>query len=183
MTQQFVIDQEDATVQVQLARATLDRALAEIPERSLDQQLALAETRAKRLTLYAPIDGRVLNVRVQPGEEVGVGPVWVLGDTSRMQRVAEIYETDIGEVSVGQSATVSSRALLKPISGRVARVGNMVFKNDVLNVDPAARADARVVECVDRSLSAAARRAPEEILPSTRLLPHRGAMKPGSRRR
>jgi HlyD family secretion protein len=146
MTQQFVIDQEDATVQVQLARATLDRALAEIPERSLDQQLALAETRTKRLTLYAPIDGRVLNVRVQPGEEVGSGPVLVLGDTSRMRVVAEVYETDIGEVSVGQSATVSSRALLNPISGRVAGVGSMVFKNDVLNVDPAARADARVVE-------------------------------------
>jgi HlyD family secretion protein len=41
---------------------------------------------------------------------------------------------------------VSSRALLNPISGRVAGVGSMVFKNDVLNVDPAARADARVVE-------------------------------------
>jgi len=49
-------------------------------------------------------------------------------------------------VSVGQSATVSSRALPKPINGHVVRVGNMVFKNDVLNVDPAARADARIVE-------------------------------------
>jgi len=26
------------------------------------------------------------------------------------------------------------------------RIGNMVYKNDVLNVDPAARADARVVQ-------------------------------------
>jgi HlyD family secretion protein len=72
--------------------------------------------------------------------------VLVLGDTSRMRVVAEVYETDIAEVSVGQAATVSSRALRNPISGRVARLGNMVSKNDVLNVDPAARADARVVE-------------------------------------
>ena len=146
MRQQFTIDQEDAAVQVQVARATLDRALAEIPQRSLEQQLALAEARLKRLALYAPIDGRVLNVRVRPGEEVGSGPVLVLGDTSRMRVVAEVYETDIGHVSVGQSATVSSRALPKPINGHVVRVGNMVFKNDVLNVDPAARADARIVE-------------------------------------
>jgi HlyD family secretion protein len=146
MRQQFVIDQEDASVQVQVARATLDRALAEIPQRSLEQQLALAEARLKRLALYAPIDGRVLNVRVRAGEEVGSGPVLVLGDTSRMRVVAEVYETDIGAVKVGQSATVSSRALPKPISGRVARLGNMVAKNDVLNVDPAARADARIVE-------------------------------------
>jgi HlyD family secretion protein len=143
---QFAVDQEDATVQVQVAHATLERSVAEIPQRSLDQQLALAEARANRLTLYAPIDGRVLNVRVRPGEEVGSGPILVLGDTTRMRVVAEVYETDIAQVSVGQSATVSSRALPKPINGRVARIGNMVFKNDVLNVDPAARADARVVE-------------------------------------
>jgi HlyD family secretion protein len=146
LRQQFLIDQEDAAVQVQVAHATLERSVAEIPQRSLDQQLMLAEARAKRLTLFAPIDGRVLNVRVRPGEEVGSGPILVLGDTSRMRVVTEVYETDISQVSVGQSATVSSRALQKPISGRVAAVGNMVFKNDVLNVDPAARADARVVE-------------------------------------
>ena len=118
-------------------------------------------------------------MRVQPGEEVGSGPVLVLGDTSRMRVVAEVYETDIGEVSVGQSATVSSRALLKPISGRVARVGSMVFKNDVLNVDPAARADARVVEVwIDLDPLPLAE---PSISPSTCLLPHRGAMKPRSR--
>ena len=141
-------------MQVQVAYAALERSVAEIPQRSLEQQLALAETRANRLTLFAPIEGRVLNVRARPGEEVGSGPVLVLGDTSRMRVVAEVYETDIGQVSVGQSATVSSRALPKPINGRVARIGNMVFKNDVLNVDPAARADARIVE-MDRSRSAA----------------------------
>ena len=143
---QFVVDQEDAAVQVQVAKATLERSAAEFPQRSLNQQLMLTETRAKRLTLYAPIDGRVLNVRVRPGEEVGTGPILVLGDTSRMRVVAEVYETDIARVSVGQTATVSSRALPQSISGRVARIGNMIFKNDVLNVDPAARADARVVE-------------------------------------
>ena len=146
LKQQFTVDQEDADVQVQVAYATLERASAEIPQRSLDQQLALAEARAKRLTLYAPIDGRVLNVRVRPGEEVGSGPILVLGDTSRMRVVAEVYETDIAQVSIGQSATASSRALPKPIGGKVARIGNMINKNDVLNVDPAARADARVVE-------------------------------------
>jgi HlyD family secretion protein len=146
LKEQFNIDQRDAQAQLRVALATKELALAEIPERSLNQQLHLAVERAKRLTLYAPIDGLVLNVRVRPGEEVGSGPVLVLGDTSRMRVVAEVYETDIAQVSIGQSATVSSRALPKPISGRVARVGNMVFKNDVLNVDPAARADARVVE-------------------------------------
>jgi HlyD family secretion protein len=146
LNRQFDIDQIDAAVQIQLARVMLERMQAEFPIASLERQIALAETRARRLTLYAPVDGRILNVRVKPGEEIGSGPILTMGDTERMRAVAEVYETDIAQVRVGQAATVNSRALSKPISGKVARIGNMVFKNDVLNVDPAARADARIVE-------------------------------------
>jgi HlyD family secretion protein len=119
---------------------------AEIPIASLERQIALADARAKRLTLYAPVDGHILNVRVKPGEQIGSGAILTMGDTDGMRAVAEVYETDIAEVRVGQNATITSRALPKPITGKVTRIGNMVFKNDVLNVDPAARADARVVE-------------------------------------
>jgi HlyD family secretion protein len=146
LQRQFEHDKIDAAVQVQLARATLERMQVEFPTASLERQIALAEARAKRLTLYAPVDGRILNVRVKPGEEIGSSPILAMGNTERMRAVAEIYETDIAQVRVGQSATVKSRALPNPISGKVVRIGNMVFKNDVLSVDPAARADARVVE-------------------------------------
>jgi HlyD family secretion protein len=139
-------EKTDAAVQVDIAQTSLDQVPRQFPIASLERQIAAAEIRAKRLTLYAPCDCRVLNIRVKPGEEVGVGPILVVGDTERMRAVAEVYETDIGRVRVGQLAEISSRALPKPIKGRVARIGNMVFKNDVLNVDPAARADARVVQ-------------------------------------
>jgi HlyD family secretion protein len=69
-----------------------------------------------------------------------------MGDTSRMRAVAEVYETDIARVRLGQGATITSRALDRPVTGKVVEIGRMIFKNDVLNVDPAARADARVVE-------------------------------------
>jgi HlyD family secretion protein len=143
---QFEIDQAHAAVQIKLSRAMLDRMQAEFPIASLERQIALADARAKRLTLYAPVDGRILNVRVKPGEQIGSGAILTMGDTDGMRAVAEVYETDIAQVRVGQNATITSRALPKPITGRVSRIGNMVFKNDVLNVDPAARADARVVE-------------------------------------
>jgi HlyD family secretion protein len=146
LKRQFEIDRVDAAVQIQLARAMLARMETEYPIASLERQIALAESRAKRLTLTAPIDGRVLNVRVKPGEEISSGPILTLGDTARMRAVAEVYETDIARVRIGQSASISSRVLAKPISGKIVRIGNLVFKNDVLNVDPAARADARIVE-------------------------------------
>jgi HlyD family secretion protein len=143
---QFVIDKISADVQIRMAQATLERMQAEVPLASIARQIALADARAKRLTLVAPIDGRILNVLVKPGEAITTGPILAMGDTDRMRTVAEVYETDIARVKVGQAARVSSRALAKPISGKVVRIGNMIFKNDILNVDPAARADARVVE-------------------------------------
>src|SRR5262245_55494441 len=130
LQRQFEIDKIDAAVQIQLARATAERAQTEFPIASLERQIALAEARAKRLTLYAPVDGRILNVRVKPGEEIGSGPILNMGNTERMRTVAEIYETDIAHVRVGQDAVVKSRALPKPLSGKVVRIGNMVFKND-----------------------------------------------------
>jgi HlyD family secretion protein len=143
---QFDVDQLDAKVQITMARAQLERAEAEIPIASLERQIVAADARAHRLTLYAPIDGRILNIKILPGEEVGGGPVLIMGDTEGMRAVAEVYETDVSKVRIGQLATISSRALPHPIAGKVVRIGDMVFKNDVLNVDPAARADARVVE-------------------------------------
>lgn len=143
---QFEIDQADGEIQVAQARAGLERAKAEIPVASLERQLALSDAKARKLTLLAPIDGRILNIMVRPGEQVGNAAILTMGDTSVMRVVAEVYETDIGRVQIGQSAKVTSRALQQPVTGKVVQIGHMVFKNDVLNVDPAARADARVVE-------------------------------------
>jgi HlyD family secretion protein len=146
LRQQFEVDKIDAEVQVKVARAQLVRNEAEFPIASLESQIAVAQSRARRLTLYAPVDGRILNIKVKPGEDIGTGPLLTMGDTSRMRAVAEIYETDIGQIRIGQKATAASRALSDPLTGRIVRIGNMIFKNDVLNVDPAARADARVIE-------------------------------------
>jgi HlyD family secretion protein len=146
LQQQFEFDKRSSQIQVDLMKATLARARADFPIASLEKQVKLADTRAHNLTLYAPIDGRVLNVLVRPGENVGTGPVLTLGDTSKMRVVAEIYETDIGRVQLGERATITSRALAKRQGGKVVRIGEMVFKNDVLHTDPAARTDARIVQ-------------------------------------
>ena len=146
LQQQFEFDKRSGQIQIDLMKATLARAQADFPIASLAKQVELADTRAHNLTLYAPISGRVLNVLVRPGENVGTGPVLTLGDTSKMRVVAEIYETDIGRVQLGERATITSRALTKPQGGKVVRIGDMVFKNDVLHTDPAARTDARIVQ-------------------------------------
>jgi HlyD family secretion protein len=62
--------------------------------------------------------------------------------------VTEVYETDIGRVRLGQPATITSRngAFPGTLTGTVAEIGLQIAKNDVIDDDPAANADARVVE-------------------------------------
>jgi HlyD family secretion protein len=119
-----------------VAAAALQRAQAEL-------QLSMVR---------APIDGHVLEIHAREGERVDEFGILELGDTSVMYAVAEVYETDIGRVQVGQLAEIRSMALPHPLRGEVERIGLKIGKKDVLSTDPVADADARVVE-VDIRLS------------------------------
>lgn len=121
---------DDAEAAVRAARAVLQAARAE---------LELSVVRA-------PIAGRVLEVHARAGERVGEQGVLEIGRTDEMFAVAEVYETDIGQVRVGQRAVVTSPALDTPLEGVVESVGLKVGRMDVLGTDPVAKADARVVE-------------------------------------
>lgn len=74
--------------------------------------------------------------------------VIALGNTDQMYVVAEVYESDIGRVKLGQPATITSRngAFRDRLTATVAEVGLQIAKNNILDDDPAANADARVVE-------------------------------------
>jgi len=63
-----------------------------------------------------------------------------------MYVVAEVYETDIGKIKVGQKATIESEAFEGDITGTVDRLGLRIAKNDVIGTDPAAKTDARIIE-------------------------------------
>lgn len=142
----FEFDRANAEAALAVERANTALAQAQIPVASLEQQLALAHAEVETASLVAPIDGTVLNVFLHPGEAVGSSPILALGDTSKMRVVAEVYETDVPRVRLGQRARITSPALERPLEGTVVEIGRMIFKNDVLDVDPAARTDARIVE-------------------------------------
>jgi multidrug efflux pump subunit AcrA (membrane-fusion protein) len=108
--------------------------------------LSRAEAELELSTVRAPLAGQVLEVHARPGERVEVAGVVELGDTASMYAVAEVYETDIGRVRLGQPARVRSPALPRELAGEVERIGLKIGKKDVLSTDPVADADARVVE-------------------------------------
>ena len=121
---------DSARIGVRVAEAGLDAARA---------QLTLSEVRA-------PIAGEILEVHARAGELVGPEGVVELAETRRMYAVAEVYETDIGLVRVGQSAKVESPALGEPLMGKVDHIGLKVGRMDVIGTDPIAKTDARVIE-------------------------------------
>ncbi|XFA71847.1 ABC exporter membrane fusion protein [Thermosynechococcaceae cyanobacterium Okahandja] len=135
-----------ATAQVEAAQANLGRVQTQVQLLSAERNLELAEARLERATIRAPRNGTVLRVHTRAGENINDKGILELGNTDQMYVVAEVYETDVPRVRVGQRAEIRSRALPEPIAGEVTRVGLLVAKNDLTGTDPAADTDVRVVE-------------------------------------
>ena len=111
-----------------------------------EAELAQARALLERARVKSPIDGRVIVVHARDGERVGPNGIVELGRTDEMFIIAEVYETDIGRISIGQKVRASSPALNQLLTGVVERIGLKVGKMEALATDPASRADARVVE-------------------------------------
>lgn len=140
------INLDAAQAQLEAAKANLTRFQAEIPVESLKRTLDLAESRLKHAVIRAPSDGKILKIIARPGETLGTRPILQMADTSRMLAIAEVYETEVKRIRKDAKATVTSPALPAPLSGTVMHVGSMVAKNRLLDLDPTAAADYRVVE-------------------------------------
>ena len=108
--------------------------------------LSRAEAEQELSTVRSPITGQVIAVHSREGERVGLDGIVELGETAAMYAVAEVYETDVSRIRLGQRAHIRSMALPHEIGGTVERIGLMIGKKDVLSTDPVADADARVVE-------------------------------------
>ena len=143
---EFEVDRREALNARVQAEADLARASAAVGLEALRYQLASAEQGVQRAIVQAPITGQILEILIRPGERTETKPILKMGDTRVMHAVAEIYETEIKHVKLGQPARVESPALTRPLTGRVVDINRIISKNDVLNVDPAADADARIVE-------------------------------------
>jgi HlyD family secretion protein len=107
----------------------------------------------------APISGRILSVLSRPGEALDSEGVVQMGRTDAMQVVAEVYQSDVSRVRMGAPVTITSPALSQPLEGRVSRIGALVKRQTLINTDPSANNDSRVVEVRALLTPASSRRA------------------------
>ncbi|AFZ08079.1 ABC exporter membrane fusion protein, DevB family [Oscillatoria nigro-viridis PCC 7112] len=147
--------QQSRQQQINEAAANLDR-IAEV--RPVDIAAAAAEvssaaSAAKQAKanldlayIRAPRDAQVLKIHTHPGEKVGNDGIVELGQTREMLAVAEIYESDVDKVRLGQTAKITSDALIGELRGTVEHIGLQVQRQNIVNTDPSANIDGRIVE-------------------------------------
>jgi HlyD family secretion protein len=149
--QQFALESREgelvkAKAELRAAEASLARTHSTVAVDSAEAKLKTAEAQLGLTIIRAPIDGEILKVFTYPGERTGDNPILKMGDTSDMHVIAEVHETDVGAVRVGQPVTITSEALAEPVHGVVEEIGSLIYKNDVLDLDPRAPRDTRIVE-------------------------------------
>ncbi len=157
---------ESTTARISEAEANL-RQVKEV--RSVDVNIADAEVKhaeAKREKLVtdlclsqvtAPRDGRILRLNIRPGETVTDKGIVELGSTEQMIAVAEVYQSDVGNLRLGQKAIIRGDGIRGSVTGSVWSIGWEVLKQSVFAQDPSTASDARVVEVkvmIDKSFGA-----------------------------
>ncbi|MGD8321992.1 MAG: efflux RND transporter periplasmic adaptor subunit [Gemmatimonadota bacterium] len=125
---------DDARTQVEVAEAQLQAAEygASQAQASLDE----AEDRLSKTVIRAPMDGKVTRLNVEEGETVIIGTmnnpgslILTISDLSVIEVVVQVDETDVPEISMGDSASVRIDAFPdSTFTGKVTEIGNSAIR-------------------------------------------------------
>lgn len=134
--------QEIRPVDIRVAEIELERAIIAVEQRKAD----LEDTKVK-----VPIAGQILRINTRVGEQVNTQQGIVeLGRTDEMYAIAEVYETDIRKVKIGQPATISSEygGFEGELKGQVEHLGLQIGAKSLAesSQDPTQDENSRVVE-------------------------------------
>lgn len=126
---------------VAMARANLALAQAKLNE----EQSLLAKQE-----LRSPIDGMVLRRYMKTGETIAIQPLMPIiqvADTRRLRVRAEIDETDVGRVAVGDQVWVSADAYPgQRFHGEVSRISPRMGRKTVGSDNPTEKTDTNVMD-------------------------------------
>lgn len=125
-------------VDVAASKAEVSQAIAAVNQAkaSLDQAY-----------VRSPQAGQVLDIYTRPGELVSdENGIAEIGQVSQMVAIAEVYQSDVNKVHQGQQVRVTSDSLPGELQGTVEQIGSQVRRQEIINTDPSANIDSRVVE-------------------------------------
>jgi HlyD family secretion protein len=124
------IDIEVLAAQVQEARSDVVRAQSE-------HEAAI---------IRSPIAGRVLKVFAWPGAEVGPNGIAEIAKTQKMYVIAEVAQSDISRITVGQRASSTGEGVPGRLDGTVEWIASDVARNTSNFDNPRTLSTTRIVE-------------------------------------
>ncbi|WP_414754217.1 ABC exporter membrane fusion protein [Anabaena sp. CCY 9910] len=124
-------------VDVQAAQTEVEDAIASLKRATTDLEAAY---------IRAPQAGQILKIHTRVGEKISENGIADLAQTNQMLAVAEVYQTDIGKVKLGQPAAITSQAFGGELRGKVSQIGLQVRRQNVFSNQPGENLDSRVVE-------------------------------------
>jgi len=119
------------------AQADVESAIASVKQAQAEWDLSVVRS---------PITGQIMKINTWPGEIIGTTGIADIGRTQQMYVVAEVYETDIQKVRLGQSAIISSDVFPGTLRGKVADIGLQVGKQNIFNNAIQADTDNKIVD-------------------------------------
>jgi HlyD family secretion protein len=137
------------------AKQTLEKIKEVRPEdvvtaRNELRKAEAARERAKQefdyATVRAPQDGRILKIFAWPGDKVGDNGLLEMADTTNMIVTAEVYQSDMGKLDVGQGATITADGFQGSARATLYKVLPQVQKQSTFAGTPGENMDQRVYE-------------------------------------
>ncbi len=137
---------QTAWAQVRESESALARAGSYVKQTAAE--LERARAMLKTVTVESSVNGKVTRKMVEPGEAVDIGvPLMILSDVSQIIVKAEVDETDLAKLQLGQHAAVTADAFPGRIfPATLYEIGQSVGKRKVRPDDPAKIGDMKVLE-------------------------------------
>lgn len=128
------------------------KAVASVTTRKADiagSEAAVTEARLKLAAaqIRSPLDGTLIRIYSWPGMKETSNGLALIGRTGRMQAWAQVFQSDIPKIRIGESATIQPETgnFLRSMTGTVESVIGNVSERDIFATNANNDVNARVV--------------------------------------
>ncbi|WP_131829562.1 efflux RND transporter periplasmic adaptor subunit [Teichococcus deserti] len=140
---------EVAEAEAELARLQSPRpedlSVAEAQRDAARAAHQAAEAEAELSRIRAPLSGTVLHLYARPGDLLGNDGLLDMADLTRIDVVADVYETDLPRLRLGQRAEIQIPGSATRLDATLREIGWQVRRTTQAGTDPVAAVDARTV--------------------------------------
>ncbi len=123
-------------VDIDVAQAEVENAIVSVKQ---------AQSNLEEAYIRAPMAGQILKINTRPGEKI-TQSIAELAQTNRIIAIAEVYQTDIEKIKIGQPAVITSEGFTGELKGKVFQIDLQVKRQNTFSNQPGENLDSRVIE-------------------------------------